>query len=98
MSKFKIARNRRIAQSYALGVRMSELAIQFGLTRQGIRYILQCTDAYPEYRELHWVNINERKVQALYRLCQGCGRGYIAKEHAQIYHNLACYHRSTKNA
>ena len=96
MSRAKNARNDLIASSYAMGIRMSEIADQFQITRQNVYYILNRMSKYKMLRKFHWDMRRERHEQSRYRLCKGCGKGFIADRASQTYHDLACYPQEGK--
>ena len=96
MSRTKETRNNLIATSYSMGIRMSEIADQFKVSKQCIYFILKRTSNYKALRKSHWDMRRERLEQSHYRLCAGCGRGFVAQNLAQRYHNLTCFHRRDK--
>ena len=96
MSRTKDTRNNLIATSYSMGIRMSEIADQFKVSKQCIYFILKRTPDYKMLRRSHWDMRRERREQSQYRLCKGCGRGFIARSLVQQYHNLTCFHRRDK--
>ena len=96
MSRPKDTRNDLIAASYSMGIRMSEIADQFKISKQCIYLILKRKTNYKMLRQSHLGLRQERLEQSHYRLCKVCGRGFVARSLVQRYHNLTCFHRRVK--
>ena len=96
MSRAKDTRNDLIATSYSMGIRMSEIADQFNVSKQCIYFILKRKTNYKVLRQSHWDMRRERREQSHYQLCVGCGRGFVARNLIQRYHSLTCFHRRDK--
>ena len=96
MFRTKETQNDLIASSYSMGIRMTEIADQFNVSKQRIDYILKQNTNYKMLRQAHWEMRRERLEQSHYRLCEGCRRGFVAQSRTQRYHNLTCFHRREK--
>ena len=87
----KVARNLAIWRAYIQGLTIDEIAARFEVSKPRVRALL-ATSATPEKdRKEHREMLRERRERARYAVCRGCGRGFVRKYRAQVYHSLSCY-------